>query len=566
MSPWLRRKMDRRDARALPSFRMIPARRSRSFPFSGIVWVSVVTAAWLPSACGGSSRSCAETETCDRPHAAGGAGGGQGGASGKGSGGAGGRGGAAGRGGDGLGGEGGELGATGGSAGKGSGGVSGAVGKGGSGGKGGSAGTTAEAGMGGDGPTCPAGCSEECPCDAGEGPCEGDAECAGALVCGAGTGKKFGIAGDACVPAHCTNDMTDGGETTQDCGGGCGCPVFEALSDLASCAFDVTADGEQVVGTESASGNDSATRWFSRTVHAYLLGEDINDFGRAAAWGVDATGNAVVGFMTAEALPSDYHIAYWSGPTLDYEDLGRLPAGTSPSGAAHAISADGTVVVGRSGEGVNAPHQAFRWTRAGGYELLGFVEGGSGSNDYSTAEGVSADGSVIVGGASDQAAFVVPYRWTAADGMVSLGKLQGGSGFGEASAVNADGTVIVGYIEGPNGSEAFVWDSGNMTGLGDFAGSTFGSSAADVSGDGTRVVGIGTPDGVTSEAFFWDEAGGLRTLHAVMAEYGFEEDLSEWQFETANAISSDGKVIVGCASGPLAPEVRVQAFRLRLEP
>jgi probable HAF family extracellular repeat protein len=48
------------------------------------------------------------------------------------------------------------------------------------------------------------------------------------------------------------------------------------------------------------------------------------------------------------------------------------------------------------------------------------------------------------------------FRWTSSEGMVSLGTLAGGT-LSSASAVNADGSVVVGYSHGINGARAFIW-------------------------------------------------------------------------------------------------------------
>ena len=77
---------------------------------------------------------------------------------------------------------------------------------------------------------------------------------------------------------------------------------------------------------------------------------------------------------------------------------------------------------------------------------------------------ISADGSVIVGNSGSQA-----FRWTQEDGMIGLGSL--GGTFSTADGVSADGSVVVGYSNHPNGYqiEAFRWTQvDGMLGLGFF--------------------------------------------------------------------------------------------------
>jgi Tol biopolymer transport system component len=66
-------------------------------------------------------------------------------------------------------------------------------------------------------------------CNAGEGDCDNDAQCAAGLACGTDNGAGFSMPPewDVCVPAHCTNDIADGDEELGrvDCGGSCGACV-----------------------------------------------------------------------------------------------------------------------------------------------------------------------------------------------------------------------------------------------------------------------------------------------------------------------------------------------------
>jgi probable HAF family extracellular repeat protein len=130
------------------------------------------------------------------------------------------------------------------------------------------------------------------------------------------------------------------------------------------------------------------------------------------------------------------------------QDLGTL--GGNYSGA-DAVSADGSVVVGEADNAVGQ-RRAFRWTEAGGMQDLGTLGG-----DESWAYGVSADGSVVVGWAFNAAGQRRAFRWTAAGGMQDLGTLPGGDR-SSAYGVSADGSVVVGGARNAAGDRrAFRW-------------------------------------------------------------------------------------------------------------
>lgn len=107
--------------------------------------------------------------------------------------------------------------------------------------------------------------------------------------------------------------------------------------------------------------------------------------------------------------------------------------------AAHAVSADGALVVGHT------HHKACLWDASGAPRPLGTLYGGC-----SEAWAVSADGQVVVGKSDDRA-----FRWTTRDGMVALRLHE--DDFSHAYDVSADGACIVGKMLGERGMHAFLW-------------------------------------------------------------------------------------------------------------
>jgi probable HAF family extracellular repeat protein len=235
--------------------------------------------------------------------------------------------------------------------------------------------------------------------------------------------------------------------------------------------------------------------------------------------------------------------------------LGDLPPeGFDFPSRAAGVSADGSVVVGAGNYcpgGGPAPvtGEAVRWTQSKAIVGLGDVPGGNG---VSRAFGVSADGSVVVGKGNAGASFQiedlgVAYRWTSGEGMVPLGFLSGGSDLSAATAVSAEGSVVVGYSNSASGSEAFRWTAAaGMVGLGYLnpVPRWNQSHANAVSADGSVVVGSSA-----GTAFLWTAAGGMRSVEAVLAG-DFGVDLTGWTLEEATGVSADGNTLVGWGQNP----------------
>ena len=135
--------------------------------------------------------------------------------------------------------------------------------------------------------------------------------------------------------------------------------------------------------------------------------------------------------------------------------------------------------------------------------------------------------------------------------MVGLGDLSGGDFYSSACGVSADGSTVVGQSNSASGYEAFHWTSASgMVGLGYPSGGWFNSSALSVSADGSTIVGhYDVSDAGDGKAFIWDTVNGIKNLRDVLVnDYGL--DLTGWTLSSARGISDDGLTIVGWGYNP----------------
>jgi uncharacterized membrane protein len=154
-----------------------------------------------------------------------------------------------------------------------------------------------------------------------------------------------------------------------------------------SYAYGVSGDGVTIVGRQQ---NEGAKRWDGLVMSD--LASPPGDFG-TVAWGISASGNVIVG--RSRQSSGDVAVRWDNGvPEL----LGILP-GYETSVALDA-SADGSIVVGYSDHS-SIPSRAFIWDAVNGIRDLQAVLIARGDDltgwDLHEAEGISDDGSVIVG-------------------------------------------------------------------------------------------------------------------------------------------------------------------------
>jgi len=239
---------------------------------------------------------------------------------------------------------------------------------------------------------------------------------------------------------------------------------------------------------------------------------------QSAASAMSSDGSTVVGFASNTDYIGPYRAAIWNTGS-GAASANPVDLGTAGYSHAHGVNQNGSIVVGVNGGG-----GSFRWSASGGTQQLGSMTAGR----WSTAVGVSGDGSVVVGygNTKDQYnnEFTRAFRWTPTGGMQSIGAISP-YGNSAALAVNSDGSVIV----GESGTQAFRWTAETgMVGLGSLPVSC---SARAVNADGSVIAGK-----AGYSAFRWTAATGMEML------------LSDFDGQIlANAMTSDGSIIVGQA-------------------
>ena len=297
--------------------------------------------------------------------------------------------------------------------------------------------------------------------------------------------------------------------------------VNTVLGEIDSRGESVSGDGSTVVGTMTIDGGLSPLESSSTFTHAFRW---TNVGGKVDLGTLPKNAGA---FDTSSYLRADF----------------IFPGPDAVSGGGKCVSNDGSVVVGTSHSLLNLVpvRRAFRWTSSGMFSL-----GTLSAGESSAALAVSSDGLVVVGASGNfENQLVKAFRWTSGNGMQSLGKLPAT----ESSAAfftSSNGSVVVGTCTGHNGSnfvrKAFRWRAGEMSSLG-----TLPSGEQDlywpvaVNDDGSVVLGLSentnSETGVTSRrAFRWTTAGGMAELPAEITDlHGL-------------SLSGNGAIVVGTRS------------------
>lgn len=305
----------------------------------------------------------------------------------------------------------------------------------------------------------------------------------------------------------------------------------------------ISADGRVVVGTSYSNAGAQAFRW-TRSDGMEVLSQTP-----CHAFDVSADGSVVVGCLGHDRFAAGSEAFRWTQET-GLDRLGRLTGGTTSQ--ANGVSADGGVVVGVSRDSEGAG-QAFRWTASEGIAYLDNRQGGE-------ALAVSANGAIAVGtawhGVHEQSLASSPgaHYWdnASAEGHCLVGA---STSLREsfANGTTPDGSVIVGSCEcdAVGFPVAFRWCQGRGKKLlGILPGGRSSSKATAVSADGAIVVGTSSI-GRGYRAFVWEETHGMHNLQELLVrQFGLGDRLKGWRLLSAKDVSADGGTIVGRGINP----------------
>lgn len=209
-----------------------------------------------------------------------------------------------------------------------------------------------------------------------------------------------------------------------------------------------------------------------------------------------------------------------------FTGLGGLPGGSEGS-RANGVSADGRVVVGTA-NGSPGTTLAFTWTAAAGMVALPILDGAPG---IYRGQAISGDGQVAVGVAMAGSAYRAS-NWQSGDEPAYL---PGATNLSTATSVSYDGSVVAGR---QGGNQAAIWTVNGIMELGNLPGAT-SSFAHAVSADGQVVVGR-SAGLATSGAFRWTDAGGMQPIGSPSDTY---------RLTVAYSVSADGQTLGGGGDG-----------------
>ena len=249
--------------------------------------------------------------------------------------------------------------------------------------------------------------------------------------------------------------------------------------------------------------------------------------------------------------------AIWRASDPNWVSLGYSPTSLNcPSRSdGYDLSADGSVAVGLTWDGCSG--RAFRWTEDTGMVVMeAMAEGGN------RASVVSADGNLI-GGFAQGSFSRTPAFWDGTTGNGQLIDPPNGDDLGEIYAINDEGTVMMGTLNG----DATSWSNNGSSWVGETIGNgsfrpSWTGIPLDISDNGT-IVGFDLLGGTgVRRGWIQQDGGDMMELQTFVQMNGGEVPLFNGipvVLEVPRNISTDGRVIVGHA-GLFTPPWRIEIY------
>lgn len=239
------------------------------------------------------------------------------------------------------------------------------------------------------------------------------------------------------------------------------------------------------------------------------------------------------GLMKVVVLSLLISTSVWaSSLTFDtFLGLGTLGGNYS---TVNGISPDGNVVIGASIDG-NGDPQAFKWTFGGGIEGLGFLNN---ADRKSIGLAATQDGSVIIGESTNSNGNVSPFSWTAGGGMVDISPDP--TIDVRINDISATGLITVGTLGGAGGTNEGYRRVGNGA----------PEIIANPANPGTFINPNNlSNDGSIISGFLNNAAGNLQAFRLEGSTLDLLPLLSGTESSSARGISGDGSTIVGGIGG-----------------
>ena len=285
--------------------------------------------------------------------------------------------------------------------------------------------------------------------------------------------------------------------------------------------------------------------YYTEAGGATVIGEGCGS-GLAA---ISGDGTTVVGCNVNS--DGKYNAAKWLGGT-SWLDLGTVEGGVSCDiflSGPYGINQDGSLAVGLVYLAQLCKASAGTWDLINGGPATALPMHFEGP--ATRANAVNADGSVIVGWQDQPTGERTGARWV--NGVERLILTPSGEFNGEAHAVSADGNAIVGGgydLSGSLGRGAWIWRPATGVQL-IGKGRGVGFTALDVSDDGRTAIGFTTEgdQGRHNRAFIWRDGKGVILLTKFLADHGIVVP-EGWSLNVASLISADGATVYGWGFNP----------------